>query len=106
MLIERPKQKIVIRYGRNKAGELFRAYFLLTEIDGRVFAKIVKVERIQERLKIKDLRFKHKTQCLPIFCKKSALPEVALKEYRPKVSPYFSQFEFFSSQMIRAPALS
>lgn len=101
MLIERPKQKIVIRYGRNKAGELVRAYFLLTEIDGRVFAKIIKVESAPPKLK--SGKTKNNNRCyLPYFCKNASLPEVIVKEYRPVVSPYVN-FDFLTVIKIRAP---
>ncbi|MFA6552099.1 MAG: hypothetical protein WCT19_01190 [Candidatus Paceibacterota bacterium] len=103
MLTIQPKSKIVIKYGKNEAGQIVRAYFLVSEIGGRINVKLLKIEQTNDsKFKLEDSRIKN--QILKI-CG-SCVSSVSIFHFLPSsflISPY-QNLTFFSSQMPRAPS--
>ena len=107
MIIVKPKSKIVIKYGKNEAGQIVRAYFLVSEIGGHLKVKLLRIEEVKKdfRLKIKDLSCKNGTEILKICGSCASFGSVF--HFLPSsfiISPY-QNLTFFSSQMTRAPSI-
>ena len=98
MLVARPQAKIVERIIRTKTGDFVRAFFAVTEYQGKYFVKLVKTEKIA----IRDLNSpekylldgKHQTSGWSV-------QEIFAESI---ISPY-KDFNFFISQQTRAPSL-
>ena len=104
MLIVQPKKRIFVKYGRNTSGEVVRVFLLLSEIEGKIFVKVLKTE-VVSRLKIKDLRFqKDAGNLICGECKRQEFPAEIKSAFRPIISP-FAEYFFFTSQPTRAPSL-
>ena len=99
MLTVQPKKRIVTRMLRLGSGEIARGYFLVAEFEGQIFAKLIRVEKLNNGIKQND-----KTIYLPTVQPKKTIyaSRFRLNDY---ASPYFSSTDtFFTSQMTRAPS--
>lgn len=97
-----PKQQIVERIIRNEAGQVFRAYFAISEIGGRFHAKLISAELVSDTQKA-SVKINDKTCCLASGIEQAIVK--VLLEVGPRVSPYFVRDSLFlvSSQKTRAP---
>lgn len=99
MLVARPQSKIIERIIQTKEGDFVRAFFAVTEFEGKYFVKLIKTEKIEVRdfntPEIYLLDGKHQTSGWTI-------QQIFAKSI---ISPY-KDFAFFISQLTRAPAHS
>ncbi len=99
MLIQRQNSKIVFRILKNKTGESFRACFLVQELSGRFFAKLVQLEKIGN-----SEDFKEKILFLPVE-KILSFFKTIKKIFKEAPSFFVTNSNcFFVSQMTRAPS--
>ncbi len=104
MLQTLPKKRIVSRIIRSNTGELAVGYFLVAEIEGQIYARLVRVEKLKTASVLASSKGHSTTLALPCGSRGKSEVEVRLDcgDYR---SPYFSNSDtFFTSQMTRAPA--
>ena len=99
MLVLRPQTKIVSKILRKKSGELVRAFFLVSEIEGKYFVKLLKTEPVVSS----DFETAKETLLAGKTAGDSAV-EFVKSLGRQIVSPYFD-LNFFISQLTRAPSL-
>ena len=98
MLTIRPQSRIVSKILRKKSGEFVRAYFLISEIEGKYFVKLLKTEAIASD----NFRTSEET-LLPGNTVGDSAVEFVKSLGREIVSPYFD-LNFFISQLTRAPS--
>ena len=99
MLVARPKSKIVERIIRTREGDFVRAFFAVTEYQGKYFVKLVRTEKIA----VRDFNTPEK-YFLSGKCQTSGwtVQEIFTESI---ISPY-KDFAFFISQQTRAPSRS
>jgi len=97
--LQKQNSQIISRIIENKQGEKFQAWFLVTHISGKFFAKLIQLEKIDNNVFSQD----EKILLQGIICKTCFEIE---KEFNREVeSPYVKSDFFLSSQMTRAPSL-
>ncbi|OHA45335.1 MAG: hypothetical protein A3G59_01650 [Candidatus Taylorbacteria bacterium RIFCSPLOWO2_12_FULL_47_20] len=97
MLIQAPQFRIVSRVFRNEAGEFYRVYFAVAERDGRLVARPMRVEKVE------NYEFNLKKEAA-LLCGKCAVLvyENEVKSAVPSPYPY-KDFSFTTVQRPRAP---
>ena len=100
MQIQKQNSQIVSKIVTDKNGREFQAWFLVTEVSGRFFAKLIKLEKLDES-KI----FSQDEKILLEGVVYRTCFEVDKDFGREVESPYVKSDFFLSSQMTRAPSL-
>ncbi len=103
-IISQKQYGIFKRVLRGRGGQLYNVCFEVIEVAGNTRARIISATPVCE-LKGACAQKKETYVSLPGF---SAEPPPAPKEpeFHTNVSPFFSELDFFVSQMTRAPANS
>ena len=99
MQLQRQNSQIVSRIVKDKNGQEFQAWFLVMESSGRFFAKLIKLEKINEG---KIFSQSEKILLEGISCRTCFEVD---KNFGENIeSPYIKLDFFFKSQMTRAPS--
>ena len=97
-----PKQQIVERIIRNNAGQVYRAYFAVSEIGGKFHAKLISAEPISDASV--PVKKSEKVCCLASGIEKIFF-EIEL-QYSLYEKPVFARdFSFVFAQPTRAPSI-
>ncbi|OHA15542.1 MAG: hypothetical protein A3H57_00285 [Candidatus Taylorbacteria bacterium RIFCSPLOWO2_02_FULL_43_11] len=116
MLTTTPKKRIVSKMIRLEGGEWARAYFLVAEFEGKIFWKLLKIEKSDSGFRIPSRAItlqtgrldsrngKGQTLLLPGVSDPKTSYDLGFNR-NDYCSPYFSNIDsFFNSQMTRAPS--
>ena len=106
MLEIKPQGKIVEKIVRAKTGEFVVATFFVSEINGELQIRLLRVVPLRDSEKTANLQLETGNYSLCLFgtCAKSPAVTAERHIYTEIVSPFFNALEFFVSQPTRAPS--